>query len=531
MMGVGVSRFSARAALAGLACLAILNGCSKEAPPPKARVADVTVMTITPKDSPAVFEFVGQTQSSREVEIRARVDGFLDKRVYTEGSLVNTGETLFLMDKKPFEASLQQARGELAQQKAKLSVAEANLARVRPLAEQNAVSKKDLDDAVGNEQSARAAVLTAEGSVRQAELNLSYTTIASPLRGLSSSARIQEGAYINASNNLLTTVAQLDPMWVNFSISENVLLQLRQAVSKGELKIPAEQALDVEVVLADGTVFENRGKISFADPSFSKETGTFLVRATFVNSKGALKPGQFVRVRVLGATRPNAIIVPQRAVHQGAKSHFVWVVGKDGKAEQRAVMVGEWSGDDWVIPQGLRAGEQVVVEGGIRVSPGMTLKASPYKAPPASSATSPRKSVDPTPVEEERGKRGKPGKAKASPGKSGSPGKGAASPASGRVYFAYRRTELDDAAKSKVAGIAAALKVTEGRVEVTGYADARGSAGRNRGIAEARAQAVRDALVAAGVAPGRVTVKRPANVTGSGSDAEARRVEVVAFSG
>src|SRR5689334_6563761 len=192
------------------AAMALAAGCSKEAPPAAQRVADVTVMTVQPKDSPAVFEFVGQSQSSREVEIRARVDGFLDKRVYTEGALVREGQTLFLMDKRPFEATLQQARGELAQQQAKLQVAEANLARVKPLAEQNAVSKKDLDDAVGNEKSARAAVLSSEGSVRQAELNLSYATILSPLTGLSSSAKTQEGAFINASNNLLTTVAQLD---------------------------------------------------------------------------------------------------------------------------------------------------------------------------------------------------------------------------------------------------------------------------------------------------------------------------------
>ncbi len=224
-------------ALASLLSGALLAaGCSKAPPPASPKVADVTVMTIQPRDTPVVFDFVGQTQSSREVEIRARVDGFLEKRVYTEGNLVKAGETLFLMDQKPFEASLQQARGELAQQQARLQVAEANLARVKPLAEQNAVSKKDLDDAVGNEKSARAAVLTAEGSVRQAELNLSYTTIVSPLTGLSSFAKIQEGAYVNASNNLLTTVAQLDPMWVNFSVSENQNLRFDDQVNKGDLR-------------------------------------------------------------------------------------------------------------------------------------------------------------------------------------------------------------------------------------------------------------------------------------------------------
>src|SRR5262245_44507984 len=374
-------------------------GCSKEAPPAGPRVADVTVMTIQPRDTPVVFEFVGQTQSSREVEIRARVDGFLEKRLYTEGNLVKAGETLFMMDQKPFQAALQQARGELAQQQARLQVGEANLSRVRPLAEQNAVSRRDLDDAVGNEKSARAAVLSAEGAVRQAELNLSYTTITSPLTGLSSFAKLQEGAYVNASNNLLTTVAQLDPIWVNFSISENEHLRFREQVARGELKTPPSGRFEIEVVLGDGSVFQNRGRISFADPSFSKDTGTFLVRATLANPQAILRPGQFVRVNVLGVTRPNAILVPQRAVQQGAKSHFVWVVTKEGKAEQRAVQVGQWSGDDWVINEGLHAGEQVVVDGAIRVAPGASLKVTEHKAPATVAPPSARETAAPTAVE------------------------------------------------------------------------------------------------------------------------------------
>jgi membrane fusion protein (multidrug efflux system) len=391
-----------------LTAAVLVAGCSKEAPLPRPQAVDVTAMTIEPRDAPVVYEFVGQTQSSREVEIRARVDGFLEKRVYTEGALVKAGQTLFVMDRRPFEAALQQARGELAQQEARLEVAVANLARVKPLAEQNAVSKRDLDDAVGNERTARAAVLTAQGSVRQAELNLSYATISTPLTGLSSFAKIQEGAYINAQNNLLTYVAQLDPMWVNFSVSENQHLRLSEAVTKGQLRVPANREFDVELVLADGSVFSSRGRISFADPSFSKETGTFLVRATFSNPDGVLKPGQFVRVHLLGATRPNAVLVPQRAVQQGAKSHFVWVVGKDGKAEQRAVATGPWIGDDWIIEAGLNAGEQVVVDGGIRVAPGAPLKVSLHQ-PPKTEA--PAAGTSAAPSASERAFSGKDGKA------------------------------------------------------------------------------------------------------------------------
>jgi membrane fusion protein (multidrug efflux system) len=203
-------------------------GCTKEEPKREARPPiDVTTVTIEPRDTPVAFDFVGQTQSSREVEIRARVDGFLERRVYTEGELVRAGQAMFLMDRKPFEAALQQARGELAQRQAQLDTAKANLARIGPLAEQNAVSKKDLDDAVGTYQSAEAQVLSAKGNVRAAELNLGYTTIASPLTGLSSFAKVQDGAYVNASNNLLTYVAQLNPIWVNYSVSENELLKYR----------------------------------------------------------------------------------------------------------------------------------------------------------------------------------------------------------------------------------------------------------------------------------------------------------------
>lgn len=257
----------------------------------------------------------------------ARVAGFLDKRLYTEGQLVREGQVLFQMDRKPFEAALVSAKGQLEQQRARLAVARQNLARVRPLAAQNAVSKKDLDDAIGNERDAQAAVLAAEGEVRTAQLNLSYTTIYSPLTGLSSYARKQEGSYVMpGESGLLTSVSQMDPTWINFSMSENKLLKFRTEIEQRRLKFPPRSEFDVEVVLADGSVFPTHRRINFVDPSFSKETGTFLIRTEVANPEGKLWPGQFVRARVKGATRPNAILVPQRAVLQGAKSHYVWVI-------------------------------------------------------------------------------------------------------------------------------------------------------------------------------------------------------------
>jgi membrane fusion protein (multidrug efflux system) len=377
--------------LVGVAVIAAgAAGCSKEQAPPAPGPLQVTAVTVTPVDTPVQFEFVAQTQSSRAVEIRARVDGFLDKRLYTEGEMVRAGQPLFQMDRKPFEAALLTAEGQLEQQKARLQVAAANLARVRPLAAKNAVSKKELDDAVGNEQQARAAVLAAQGEVRQANLNLGYTTINSPLKGLSSFAKKQEGSYLTAGDQgLLTTVSQVDPIWVNFSISENELLSYRDQIAKGRLKFPANQNFEVEVVLADGSVFPKRGHINFAEPSFSPETGTFLVRTELPNPNGQLRPGQFVRARVFGSTRPGAIRLPQRAVQQGSKGHYVWVIGSDGKAKQRVVDVGDWYGDDWFISQGLQNGERVVVDGAGRVTPTAPLKvaaAAPGAAPAAAPA-------------------------------------------------------------------------------------------------------------------------------------------------
>jgi len=356
------------------ATLVLLAACHKQATEIPRQAVEVTVMTVEPHDTPVDFEFTAQTESSREVQIRARVDGFLDKRVYTEGQLVHAGQTLFLMDPKPFEATLQSALGQLAQQQARLTVTKANLARVVPLAAQNALSQKERDDAIGNEKEAEATVLAAKGQVQTAQLNLSYTTIKSPLTGLSSFAQQQDGSYVTSANGLLTTVYQLDPMWVNFSISENELLAYRDQIEKKQLQFPANSDFEVTVVLADGSIFPSRGHINFTNPAFSAQTGTFLVRASFPNPQGSLRPGQFVRARVSGAVRPNAILVPQRAVLQGSKSHFVWVVDNDSKGHQRVVETGEWHGDDWFIIDGLKPGERIVVDGAIRVVADTPLK-------------------------------------------------------------------------------------------------------------------------------------------------------------
>jgi membrane fusion protein (multidrug efflux system) len=528
-------------AAAAAVLASLLAGCGKQESKPAARPpVEVTAVTVEPRDTPVPFEFVGQTQSSREVEIRARVDGFLEKRVYIEGELVRASQPMFLMDRKPFEAALQQARGELAQRQAQLETAKANLTRIRPLAEQNAVSKKDLDDAVGAYQSAEAQVLSAKGNVRTAELNLGYTTIASPLTGLSSFAKVQDGAYVSASNNLLTTVSQLDPIWVNYSVSENQLLNLREQVARGLLKVPPNRNFEVEVVLADGSIFPNRGRVSFADPSFSKETGTFLVRAVFANPSAILRPGQFVRVRLLGAVRPNAVLVPQRAVQQGAKSHFVWVIGKDDKVDQRVVEVGNWLGDDWFINQGLQPGERVVVDGAIRMSNGASVTVAAAHVPHVRPATNGTPALASPPVPGTERLRSSPaGQPPAAPeGSSSTPAPGpssglapgAATTASlmpAYIFFDPNSAAVSAEARALVADLAAHLKQNpEARVHITGYVDKTGTRAKNLELAQARAKAIHLALREHGVGEHQLNLKAPADIIGGPDNRRARRVDV-----
>jgi membrane fusion protein (multidrug efflux system) len=382
MLTPGRSRFGRRIFFAFLSAVLVIaaSGCEKskegqtgkEQPP-----VEVTALTVTPKDVPVSFEFIAQVQSSQQVNIQARVSGFLDKRVYTEGSIVKEGQKLFLMDQKPFIAQLDQAKAALAMQQAGLEVARKNLARVKPLAAANALSQKDLDDATGQFQSASAAVEQAKATAEQARLNLSYTVITSPVTGVSSYAQQADGTYLHSSNSQLTTVAVLTPVYINFSVSENDWLKYRDQITKGLLIEPKENTFLAEVVLSDGTAYPHTGQVTFANPSFDARTGTFLIRATVVNPNGVLWPNQYVRARLKGAVQRNAILVPQRSVQQTAKGHVVWVVGKDAKAEPRPVVVGEWHGNDWFIYEGLQGGDQVVVDGVLMVRPGSTLKVVP----------------------------------------------------------------------------------------------------------------------------------------------------------
>ena len=376
------------------ALLATMLGCSgdKSGAPAPPQALPVGVVTVNATDVPYVAEFVGETESSQEVEIRARVEGFLETIAYREGSLVNKGDVLFQMDRKPFEAALAAARAELQAQQARLGTASANLNRVGPLAAEDALSQKDLDDAKGSRDAAIAAVEGARSRVQQAEINLSYTTILSPVTGVTSFARKQPGSFIAPGpDSLLTYVSALDPMRVNFSVSENEQLKFNKLIGEGKLRAAADRKYSVKIILADGSVVPAPGQITFGDASFSKETGTFLVRAELPNKDGLLRPGQFVRVLMSGATWVDAIEVPQRAVMQGPQGNFVWVVDGDSKAQFRPVKLGPLSGDRWLIEEGLQPGERIVVDGGLKLAPGVPVKPGDPAQAPAAGTPAPAK--------------------------------------------------------------------------------------------------------------------------------------------
>jgi membrane fusion protein (multidrug efflux system) len=405
---------------------------------------------------------------------------------------------MFQMDPKPFQAQVDAAKAALERQKAAATVAKQNLDRTKPLAAQNALSQKDLDDATGQFEQTQAAVQQAQAQLETTQLNLSYTTIRAPVDGVSSYALVADGTYLSPSNAQLTTVSVLTPMWINFSISENEMERIRNDVRAGSLKMPEGGKFVVEVEMVDGNLFPYTGAITFADPSYNPTTGTFLLRATVNNPAGVLRPNQYVRVRLTGAIRPDAIVVPQRAVQQGAKGHFVWVVNGQNKAELRPVVVGEWKGEGWLIGEGLDTGDKVVVDGGVRLSAGADVKAAAYK--PAATATT----------------------AQAKPAAAPK-----AQPASVHVLFDSGKSTLDTAAMRALRIASAAYVGIGTQIVITGYADKTGNAAANAALAKKRAQAVRDELVGLGVEPKRIVLQPPVEVTGAGSDSEARRVDVI----
>ena len=369
----------------------LLAACGEKAPPPKPGPAEVGVITAEPRDVPVVYEQVGQTAGFRETEVRSRVSGILLKRLYQEGQEVKEGQPLFQIDPEPFKAALDQAKGALRQQEATLERTRADRERIEPLFKENAVSRKDYDDAKSAFDLAQASVDSARAKVRESELNLGYTLVTSPIAGIASKEARSEGSLVATSGDasLLTTVAQLDPLYVNFSYSETEKLALDDDVKAGRVVITPSKKVEARAKLADGRDFSGVGFVDFADSRVDPKTGTIRARAEFPNPKGELLPGQFVRIAINLGMNKNAILVPERAITQQQATRLVLIVNDKNIVEPRPVQLGRRVGGEVTILAGLKGGERVVVDGLFKSRPGTEVKPVPAKAGPAPGAPAP----------------------------------------------------------------------------------------------------------------------------------------------
>ena len=377
-----------RQALAVLACAAalMLAGCEKDksaAPPPS---PVVQVVEAVQRDVPVYMEWVGAMDGNINAVIRPQVTGYLVKQVYREGDLVQKGQLLFEIDPRTFEAAVDEATGIRAQKVARLETTTANLARVKPLAEKNAVSQKDLDDATGAYQSAKAELEAADANLKTAKLNLGFTRITSPITGIAGIAKAQIGDLLSPSGGELTTVSAVDPIKVYFNVSEQEYLKVATAANAAG---KTTQDVPLELVLFDGTTYGHKGRVSVLNRQVDVATGTFKVASLFANPNNLLRPGQFGRIRATMKVVKGALLVPQRAVTEMQGKFLLAVVGPDNKVDIRPVTVGERIGSEWLIAEGLKPGEKVIAEGTQKVRPGMTVEAKPYvPAMPATGAPS-----------------------------------------------------------------------------------------------------------------------------------------------
>ncbi|GJL56474.1 MAG: MexX family efflux pump subunit [Nitrospirales bacterium] len=388
-----------------------LTACQQEAgPPPAPLPPEVKVITVVPKTIPDEVEFIGQTDSFRPVEIRSQVTGIIKKVFFTEGRDVKKGDRLYLIDPIPFKAAAGSARGQVGQAVARLAQARAELARVKPLLDEQAVSQKDVDDAIAEELAAESALVSAKADFEKAKFDLKNTLIVAPVSGRIERSQLYEGRLVSAQTDLLTSIRQMDPMYVNVNVPESYILRRQRELSEQRVERPDLFELRGIMTMADGTTYPHEGTLDFAGTGFRSETGSLQSRFVFPNVRQrsvpgdrddrpvyALFPGQFVQIRVKGYMRMNALLVPQRAVQQGAQGTFVYVIDGENKAELRPITASAWHGQNWLIDEGLQAGEQVVVEGFHRVRPGAQVSPVPFHSPADSSVTPP---VDADRVEE-----------------------------------------------------------------------------------------------------------------------------------
>ena len=354
------------AALSGISACSQKNAAPPQPPPPEVSVIKVTTAPVT-----VYQEYAAQAEAVEAVEIRSRVNGILERQAFRDGAKVKRGDLLFVIDQQPYIAALAQAKANLAQAQASYLNSQQNLARLRPLLADQAISQQDLDAAIAKERADAAAVAAGQAQVKQAELNLDYTTIRAPRDGVTSRALIKTGGLVNASSTLLTTLYSIDPVYVYFTISEQNLAQLQKQFDLRGQKNPAPP---FRLKLIDGSDYQYSGKLNFVDAAVDPKNGTLQVRLSVPNPQEALRPGQFVRVVAPAQQNPRAILVPQKAVQELQGKYSVFVVGPDNKAIYRDIRATMRVGNDWVVESGLNPGETVVVEGISKIRPGAPVK-------------------------------------------------------------------------------------------------------------------------------------------------------------
>jgi membrane fusion protein (multidrug efflux system) len=367
-----------------LPLVALAAGCGQsqsqqggEMPPPEVGVVQVTRGSV-----PILLEFTGRAAGSREVEVRARVDGILLERRYREGSEVREGDVLFRIDPEPYRAAVAQARAELGVAQARFEEARRQRDRIVPLFEQNATSQRQRDEAVSQFEVAQANVEAARARLRTAELDLGYTDVRAPIGGLTSREVRSEGSLVQAGSeaSLLTRIVQVHPIYVEFSVPEAEAARIRRS----------PEQLVVKLMLEGERADAVAGRLSFVDTSVEPGSGTVRVRAEFDNADRRIVPGQFVRVRVEGIAEPDAVAVPRKAVMSSAQGHFVWVVGADDTVQLQPVRLQGDAGGLALIDEGLQGGERVVAEGVLKVRPGVKVKVAAPAPPPGAGSGAPQ---------------------------------------------------------------------------------------------------------------------------------------------
>lgn len=364
--------FAGALAVALGAALAGCSGGDAQTPPAGQAVppaVPVSVIQVALREVPVVYEAVGRTEGSREVQVRARVSGILEQQLYTEGDAVNEGAPLFRIERAPFEIDLEQQRSALAQELARNELAKRDYERSKDLVAKGFVSQQYADQAAATFAQSNPAVQIARARVRQSELNLSYTNVTAPIAGITGRAQQSIGSLLtpNADSSLLTTITRTDPIWVRFALSEAELAGLRNR--------EATQRPQVSMETADGKTFPAKGRLNFSGSTVDASLGTVQMRAQFPNPKLQVLPGQYVRVQVI-AGKQQAIVVPQTAVLQNENGRFVWMAGAENKATPRTIRTGNWVGSGWAVLDGLKPGERVIVDNLVRLRPGTPVQAA-----------------------------------------------------------------------------------------------------------------------------------------------------------